>query len=110
MDFSLDEFGTGYSSLSYFSRLPVSIIKIDQSFTRSILNSPADLALVQSIVSMSHSIGRKVVAEGVETPEHGVPLISCGCDIAQGYGIARPMPGEQIPAWAAAWRRPAIWL
>lgn len=110
VDFSLDDFGTGYSSLSYFSRLPVSIIKVDQSFTRSILNSPADLALVQSIVGMSHSIGRQVVAEGVETPEHGLPLIACGCDIAQGYGVARPMPGDQIPGWTAAWHRPAIWL
>ncbi len=110
VDFSLDDFGTGYSSLSYFSRLPVSIIKVDQSFTRSILNSPADLALVQSIVGMSHSIGRQVVAEGVETPEHGLPLIACGCDIAQGYGVARPMPGDHVPGWTAAWRRPAIWL
>lgn len=110
VDFSLDDFGTGYSSLSYFSRLPVKVVKIDQSFTRGILSSRADLALVQSIVSLSHSIGRVVVAEGVETIEHGLPLISCGCDIAQGYGIARPMAADEIIPWARNWRRPVAWL
>lgn len=109
VDFSLDDFGTGYSSLSYFSRLPVKTVKIDQSFTRGILSSPADLALIESLVSLSHSIGREVVAEGVETTEHALPLIACGCDIAQGYGIARPMPGGQFVAWAKNWRRPEAW-
>lgn len=109
VDFSLDDFGTGYASLTYFSRLPVKTVKIDQSFIRSILNSPADLALVRSIVSMSHSIGRVVVAEGVEAPEYIKPLIACGCDIAQGYGISRPVAGEQIPAWVNAWRKPDAW-
>ncbi|HBF28769.1 bifunctional diguanylate cyclase/phosphodiesterase, partial [Rhizobium sp.] len=109
VSFALDDFGIGYSSLSYFSRLPVKVVKIDQSFIRGILSSPDDLALVQSTVSMAHSIGRKVVAEGVETLEHALPLIACGCDYAQGFGIARPMPAADMAAWIRGWRKPAGW-
>ena len=108
--FSLDDFGTGFSSLSYFRRLPAHVVKIDQSFVKGILTSADDLSLVNSVVSMAQAMQRKVVAEGVETLEHGLPLIRFGCDYAQGYGIARPMPGENIPAWVDAWRRPAQWL
>ncbi|WP_417068497.1 EAL domain-containing protein [Niveibacterium terrae] len=108
--FSLDDFGTGFSSLSYFRRLPAHVVKIDQSFVKGILTSADDLSLVNSVVSMAQAMQRKVVAEGVETIEHGLPLIRFGCDYAQGYGIARPMPGENILAWTEAWRRPAQWL
>lgn len=108
--FSLDDFGTGFSSLSYFRRLPAHVVKIDQSFVKGILTSQDDLSLVNSVVSMAQAMQRKVVAEGVETVEHGLPLIRFGCDYAQGFGIARPMPGENILAWAEAWRRPAQWL
>lgn len=109
VSFSIDDFGTGYASLSYFRRFPVEIVKIDQSFVRDIQISSEDQALVRSIVEMAHSLGRKVVAEGVETLDHGVCLIQCGCDFAQGYGVARPMPADEIASWAARWQCPAIW-
>lgn len=106
---ALDDFGTGYSSLTYFRQLPVDHVKIDRSFVRDMLYNDSDHALVNSIIGMAHSLGRRVTAEGVETIEHGVPLIRCGCDLAQGYGIARPMPGEAIPEWLAEWRMPTLW-
>ncbi len=108
--FSLDDFGTGYSSLAYLQQLPVSKLKIDRSFIRDMLGNPKDLALVEGIVAMAHRLGRKVVAEGVESAEHGAPLLRCGCDWVQGYGIARPMPPEELPGWLARWHMPACWL
>ncbi|MDK9726490.1 MAG: EAL domain-containing protein [Sterolibacteriaceae bacterium MAG5] len=100
--FSLDDFGTGYSSLSYLKRLPVDTIKIDQSFVRDLLDNAEDLAIVEGIVGLAKVFQRRVVGEGVETREHGVMLMRLGCDVAQGYGIARPMPAEAVPDW---WRR-----
>jgi len=109
VSFSIDDFGTGYASLSYFRRFPVETVKIDQSFVRDIQISSEDQALVRSIVDMAHSLGREVVAEGVETLDHGIFLILCGCDFAQGYGIARPMPAAEIGAWVAGWKYPEVW-
>ena len=107
--FALDDFGTGYSSLTYLRQLPVDLVKIDRSFVRDMLDNPDDQSLVESIVGMAHTLGRQVVAEGVETIEHGVLLIRCGCDSAQGYGIARPMEPESLPDWVAQWERPKKW-
>lgn len=76
---------------------------------QEILNNAEDSAVVRGIVGMAHSMGRKVVAEGVETIEHGVPLIRCGCDYAQGFGIARPMPPEALREWTKSWERPSLW-
>lgn len=101
--FSLDDFGTGYSSLSYLKRLPAKILKIDQSFIRDMLEDSDDLAIIQGIVGLASAFGRDVIAEGVETLEHGEKLLSMGCVQAQGYGIARPMPANEMPAWAQAW-------
>lgn len=98
--FALDDFGTGYSSLSYLKRLAVNVIKIDQSFIRNILDSKEDLALVQSIVSLAVTFEHDVVGEGVETVEQGVLLMKLGCDVAQGFGIAEPMPSAGVIAWA----------
>ncbi|MBK5953393.1 hypothetical protein CCR92_05180, partial [Rhodospirillum rubrum] len=106
VDFALDDFGTGYSSLTYFRRLPVTHLKIDRSFVTDILENAQDQAMVQSIVAMSHALGRKVVAEGAETLAHCAALGRYGCDFAQGFGIARPMPGEDIFPWARQWNRP----
>ncbi len=108
--FALDDFGTGYSSLTYLQQLPVDWVKIDRSFVRDMIDTPKDRSLVQSIVGMAHTLGRRVVAEGVETTEHGVFLIECGCDCAQGYGIARPMPPTDLPAWIRQWTVPADWV
>jgi EAL domain-containing protein (putative c-di-GMP-specific phosphodiesterase class I) len=98
--FSLDDFGTGYSSLSYLKLLPTQTIKIDQSFIRNILKDKDDLALTEIIIGIAKVFGRTVVAEGVETMEHSVRLMQLGCDIAQGYGIAKPMEADQVYAWA----------
>ncbi len=109
MSFSLDDFGTGYSSLTYLKRLSVSQIKIDQSFVRDMLDNPDDLAILSGILSLATAFRRQVIAEGVETVEQGTMLLQLGCELAQGYGIARPMPGEELPGWASAWRQDVAW-
>ena len=103
---SIDDFGTGYSSLSYLQRLPAQIIKIDQSFVRDMLDNPRDRALVQGIVGLARAFGRDAVAEGVESAAHAVLLGDMGCDILQGYGVARPMPADALRDWAAQWTLP----
>jgi diguanylate cyclase (GGDEF)-like protein/PAS domain S-box-containing protein len=95
----IDDFGTGYSSLSYLQKLPVGCIKIDQSFVRAMAVSSDSAAIVRSTIDLVHDLGRKVVAEGVETQQHWDALCALGCDVAQGYLIARPMPAEDFPAW-----------
>lgn len=110
VDFSLDDFGTGYSSLSYFRNLPIDVLKIDQSFVRDMLDDPDDLIIVESVVRLAHAYNRPVIAEGVETLEHGAMLVHLGCSLAQGYGIAAPMPPERFPLWRSTWRSAAAWL
>ncbi len=107
--FSLDDFGTGYSSLTYLKRLPVTRLKIDQSFVRGMLNDPDDLAILEGVLGLATAFRRKVIAEGVETAEHGAMLLQLGCELAQGYGIARPMPADELPDWAANWRPDPSW-
>ena len=107
--FSLDDFGTGYSSLSYLKRLPAQTIKIDKSFVRDILHDHDDLALTTAVIGLARAFGRAVVAEGVESVEQGRMLMDLGCELAQGYGIARPMAQAQVASWAAAWRQPPEW-
>jgi diguanylate cyclase (GGDEF)-like protein/PAS domain S-box-containing protein len=107
--FALDDFGTGYSSLIYLKRLRVALIKIDQSFVRDMLDDPDDLLILKGVIGLATAFNRAVIAEGVETVAHGTALLALGCDLAQGYGIARPMPADQLPAWAASWRPDAAW-
>ncbi len=107
--FALDDFGTGYSSLTYLKRLRVTLLKIDQSFVRDMLEDPDDLAILQGVIGLAAAFKREVIAEGVETVEHGTALLQLGCELAQGYGIARPMPAEQLPAWATNWQADAAW-
>ena len=107
--FALDDFGTGYSSLTYLKRLRVTLLKIDQSFVRDMLEDPDDLAILQGVIGLATAFKREVIAEGVETVAHGTALLHLGCELAQGYGIARPMPPEQLPAWAATWQPDAAW-
>ncbi|HEY9098562.1 MAG TPA: EAL domain-containing protein [Thiobacillus sp.] len=107
--FALDDFGTGYSSLAYFRRLPVDVLKIDQSFVRDMLIDAEDLAIVESVVRLAQVFGRATIAEGVETLEHASRLIQMGCTHAQGYGIARPMPAHDLPNWLKKWQSEAIW-
>lgn len=110
VSFALDDFGTGNASLTDFRRLPAQTLKIDKSFVRNILEDPEDLAIVKSIVALANSFERQVIAEGLESIAHGAPLLGLGCDCAQGYGIAHPMPADAIPPWIANWTAPAEWL
>ncbi|MBI2748922.1 MAG: EAL domain-containing protein [Burkholderiales bacterium] len=110
VSFALDDFGTGYSSLTYLKHLPARTLKIDQSFVRDMLDDPSDLAIVNGVIGLARAFDREVLAEGVETRAHGQLLQSIGCEVAQGYGIARPMPAAQVPAWVAQWRTEARWL
>jgi EAL domain-containing protein (putative c-di-GMP-specific phosphodiesterase class I) len=107
--FALDDFGTGYSSLTYLKRLRVSLLKIDQSFVRDMLDDPDDMAILEGVIGLAAAFKRGVIAEGVESVAHGTVLLQLGCELAQGYGIARPMPPEQIPAWAATWKPDLAW-
>ncbi len=108
--FALDDFGTGYSSLTYLKHLPAETIKIDQSFVRDMLEDNEDLAIVEGVIGLTRAFHRQVVAEGVETIAQGVQLIRLGCDLAQGYAIARPMPAGEIPAWVGQWKPPPEWV
>ena len=109
VSFAIDDFGTGYSSLTYLRRLPADLIKIDQSFVCDMLDDPEDKAIVVGIIALATSFNRKVIAEGVETIAHGTALLEIGCDLAQGYGIAKPMPADNIPHWATNWQPDAAW-
>ncbi len=106
---AIDDFGTGYSSLSYFKRLPAEVIKIDQSFIRDMLHDPEDLAIVEGVIGLSRVFRRTVVAEGVETEQHGLILLALGCDQAQGYAIARPMPAGELVGWVRNYRPFESW-
>jgi len=108
--FSLDDFGTGYSSLALLRQLPLDTLKVDQSFVRDMLADPADLALVAGIVRLAESFGRGVIAEGVESLDHGAKLVAIGCTRGQGYGIARPMPPEDFAGWMAQWQKECRWV
>ncbi|EAT12981.1 EAL domain-containing protein [Bermanella marisrubri] len=103
--FSLDDFGTGYSSLTYLKRLPIHVLKIDQSFVRDILSDPDDLAIVQGVLGLAKSFNRTAIAEGVETQKHGELLLQLGCELAQGYGISRPIEAKAIPDWIKHWAK-----
>lgn len=108
--FALDDFGTGYSSLSYVKSLPANTLKIDQSFVREMLDDPDALAIVEGIIGLTAAFQRQVVAEGVESEAHGTLLIRLGCIQAQGYAIARPMPGDQVLSWIRAFEPPPAWV
>jgi diguanylate cyclase len=100
---SIDDFGTGQSGLSYLQRLPVDAVKIDQSFVRPMAQSDDSAVIVRSTIELSHNLGLKVIAEGVENQSIWERLEVLGCDIAQGYFISMPMPAAQFQKWAATW-------
>ena len=93
---SLDDFGTGYSSLSYLKRFPIRTIKVDRSFVSDITTNRDDLEIVRAIVTLGGSLGRKIIAEGVETEEQRQMLADLGCDEIQGYLLSRPLPSDEL--------------
>jgi diguanylate cyclase (GGDEF)-like protein/PAS domain S-box-containing protein len=109
ISFAIDDFGTGYSSLSYLKRLPVHFLKIDRTFVHDMLDDPEDLTILEGVLGLANAFRREAVAEGVETVEHGLMLLRLGCQFAQGYGIARPLPARDLPTWASDWRPDPRW-
>ena len=99
---SIDDFGTGYSSFSYLKRFRIHKLKIDQSFVRDLNTDSNSASIAEAIISMAHSLGLSVIAEGVETEAHARWLAEHRCDDAQGYLFARPMPADQFVAWLAS--------
>jgi diguanylate cyclase (GGDEF)-like protein/PAS domain S-box-containing protein len=99
VNFALDDFGTGYSSLAYLRKLSAETLKIDQTFVRGMLTDEGDRAIVQGIIALAKTFGRKTVAEGMEDAELMQVLIEVGCMYGQGFGIARPMTGQDFLKW-----------
>ena len=105
---SIDDFGTGYSSLSYLHFFPISTLKIDQSFIRSMDGEPSSKVLVNSIIGLAHNMGIKVIAEGIENEHEAVTLKELGCEECQGYWFARPMPLADALKFVQSWNPPKI--
>jgi diguanylate cyclase (GGDEF)-like protein/PAS domain S-box-containing protein len=110
VNIALDDFGTGYSSLTHLRILHVNTIKIDQSFIRDMLDDPNDYAIIEGIIGLADSFDRTVIAEGVETADHGITLLLMGCNEAQGYEISRPLPAENVLNWLENYRPNQQWI
>ncbi len=106
---AIDDFGTGYASLNYLKELPMDTLKIDKSFVIDLLNTSKSLSIVEAAIGLAHAFNCKVVAEGVESEEHGKILLQLGCDIAQGYAIAKAMPAQDIIDWIHSYKGFASW-
>lgn len=109
VQFSVDDFGTGYSTLLMLRHLPAQFLKIDRSFIQNLLTESNDLILMESMIALGRAFGRRIIAEGVETELQAELLLRLGCELAQGYCIARPMPISELFNWIAHWQRPARW-
>ncbi len=106
---ALDDFGTGYSTLSYLKDLPVDTLKLDKSFVLNMLHDSASLSIIEAAMGLAEAFRCQVIAEGVESCEHGVMLLQLGCHIAQGFTIAKPMPAEQVLPWLGVYQANPIW-
>ncbi|MDO8455162.1 MAG: EAL domain-containing protein [Sulfurimonas sp.] len=106
---AIDDFGTGYASLHYLKKLPMNTLKIDKSFVIDLLSSCDNLSIVEASIGLARAFGCHVVAEGVESEEHGKVLLQLGCDIAQGYAIAKAMPAKDIINWMESWNGFPSW-
>jgi len=110
VNFALDDFGTGYSSLTHLRNLSVDTIKIDQSFVRDMLDDPNDYSIIEGVIGLADAFNRKVIAEGVESVEHGIMLLVMGCYYAQGYSIAKPMPAGDFSDWLNNYKPNKEWM
>lgn len=108
INFALDDFGTGYSALTYLKRLAVSTLKIDRSFVRDLLINESDLAIVRGVIGLAKAFKTNIVAEGVESWRQAACLLDMGCEIAQGYAIAHPMPTGEVVDWTRQFRLPEL--
>ncbi len=104
---SIDDFGTGHSSLGRLKSLPIDELKIDRSFIFDLNENEEDRTIVRSAIHLAHQMGLQVVAEGVETEDSWRQLRSMGCERAQGFLIAQPLPAREVPAWLATWNQRA---
>ena len=107
---ALDDFGTGYSSLAYLSQLPATTLKIDQLFVRELFDAASEPAIVRAIIEIARVFECAVVAEGVESVEHGLVLSSMGCRFVQGFVVSRALPAADFPSWVASFRPPDEWV
>lgn len=107
--FALDDFGTGYSSLTYLKRLPCDTLKIDRSFIQTMTRDKEGLAIVEGIIGLAGAFQCDLVAEGIESEEHGTLLLRMGCELGQGFAIARAMPGNELPTWTSTFHPPDNW-
>lgn len=106
---AMDDFGTGYSSLTCLRQLPVATLKLDQSFVRGVIDNLQDRAILKGIMLLAEGLGRKAIAEGVESVAHGQALMALGCTLGQGYGIARPMSPGDVPKWKVDFEQRPLW-
>jgi EAL domain-containing protein (putative c-di-GMP-specific phosphodiesterase class I) len=106
---ALDDFGTGYSSLAHLRNLPANTLKIDQSFVKDVLDDANDYAIIDGIIQLAAAFNREVIAEGVESIEHGIMLLLMGCELAQGYAIAKPMPANEVSGWVEKYQPNQQW-
>ena len=109
IQFALDDFGTGYSSLSYLKRLPVAKLKVDRCFIGDLEHDVDDLSILEGVLGLGRAFQLEVIAEGVETVGQGRLLLQLGCERAQGFGIARPMPAAEVSDWIQRWRSDSSW-
>ena len=105
---SVDDFGTGYSSLAYLKQLPMDELKIDRSFVMGMINDKDDAIIVRATIDLAHNLGLRVVGEGVESEEIMNKLKLYECDLAQGYGICKPLPANEFLQWLDDYERKTI--
>ncbi len=105
VELSVDDFGTGYSSLSYLKRFPIDYLKVDRAFVRELKNDADDVMLVAGIIRLAHTLGMRVVAEGVESVEQLKRLQGLGCDSAQGFYFSEALPGGAVEKFLACGQR-----